>query len=76
MRIQQCICVFLWLAMHDRNANRAKHALTNTPRCGLCEDEDETTLHVLCDCKVAREVWRQVGGPQARPPPDQVTYNN
>lgn len=52
--------------MHDSlmcNVNWAKRSLTNNPRCGLCENEDENTLHVLKDCKATTEIWCQVGDP-------------
>lgn len=52
--------------MHDHllsNTNRAKRNLTNNPHCAICEDQDESIIHILKDCKAAREVWRQVGGP-------------
>lgn len=70
LRVQQRIRVFIWLAMHDRlmtNSNRHKRNLTDIPRCSLCEDADETVMHVLRDCKAAKEVWRQVGGPAHSP---------
>ncbi|KAL2898889.1 hypothetical protein RDABS01_023971 [Bienertia sinuspersici] len=63
--VQQRVRVFLWLLFHNRvlcNANRLKRRLTDDPRCPQCQGDEETLIHMLRDCPVAREIWRQVGG--------------
>ncbi|KAL2920802.1 hypothetical protein RDABS01_012293, partial [Bienertia sinuspersici] len=51
--IQQRVKVFLWLILHNRilcNANRVRRNLSQDPRCPRCGCEEETTIHLLCDC--------------------------
>ncbi|KAJ8422016.1 hypothetical protein Cgig2_007566 [Carnegiea gigantea] len=51
---------FLWLARHDRlmtNSNRFIRGLTDDPRCKGCLNGEEHTVHLLRDCKLAREIW-------------------
>lgn len=68
--------------MHNRfmcNANRAIRNLTNDPRCGICDNEYETILHVFRDCKVVREVWKKGEGLSKLLTPallELVIYNN
>lgn len=56
----------LWLVLHDRllcNANRLKRKLTDDPRYTRCNgNTDETLLHLVCDCPVAKNIWLSVGG--------------
>ena len=64
--VQQRIRTFMWLVLHNRllcNANRVKRKLSEDPRCLRCPAQDEETiLHLLRDCPIARVVWRNVGG--------------
>ncbi|KAL2938810.1 hypothetical protein RDABS01_022259 [Bienertia sinuspersici] len=63
--IQQCVWVFLWLLLHDQvlcNANRLKRRPNDDSRCPQCQGNEETLIHMLRDCPVAHEIWRQVGG--------------
>lgn len=63
--VQQRGRAFLWLVCHDRlmgNVNRLKRKLTIDPKCFICGDEDETTLHILRDCPAARSVWSRLEG--------------
>lgn len=63
---QQRIRAFLWLACHDRllgNGNRYRRHLTDDPKCFICGELDESTLHILRSCPAARCVWNKVGGP-------------
>jgi len=58
----QRIRFFLWLVGHDRimkNSNRMRHNLTSDPSCKHCNVE-ETTLHLLWDCKTAKKIWQQI----------------
>ncbi|CAN1173743.1 Putative ribonuclease H protein At1g65750 [Linum perenne] len=51
---------FLWLVAHDRiltNAERRRRHLTDVAACQRCRAGIEDTLHVVRDCKLAREVW-------------------
>ncbi|CAN1126971.1 Putative ribonuclease H protein At1g65750 [Linum perenne] len=51
---------FLWLVAHNRiltNVERQRRHLTNEAGCQRCTGLNEDTLHVIRDCKVAREVW-------------------
>ncbi|XP_021761146.1 uncharacterized protein LOC110725977 [Chenopodium quinoa] len=60
LRVQQRMRVFLRLVMHNRimcNTNRFKRSLTDDPCCKLCPRMDETALHILRDCKAAKEQW-------------------
>ena len=66
--VQQRIRAFLWIVCHDRllgNAMRFKRRLTDDPKCFVCGAEEESTVHILRDCPLARMVWRQLGGPAA-----------
>ncbi|CAN1825871.1 Putative ribonuclease H protein At1g65750, partial [Linum perenne] len=51
---------FIWLVAHDRiltNAERRRRHLTDIDDCQRCRGGTEDTLHVIRDCKVAKEVW-------------------
>ncbi|KAK8559266.1 hypothetical protein V6N12_042546 [Hibiscus sabdariffa] len=54
-------CVyFLWIAFKDHlmtNLERFLRSVGHHPSCTICDTQDESTLHVLRDCKFAREVW-------------------
>lgn len=57
--------------MHDRllcNKNRFKRKLTNDPSCHRCSSgSEESLLHLLRECVIARNVSRSVGGPALYP---------
>ncbi|CAN1787168.1 Putative ribonuclease H protein At1g65750 [Linum perenne] len=62
---------FLWLVAHDRiltNVERRRRHLTDTNECQRCRIGIEDTLHVIQDCRGAREVWSYFI------PPDLNTY--
>ncbi|XP_057438018.1 uncharacterized protein LOC130730125 [Lotus japonicus] len=66
---QKCI-LLIWLASHDAlptNECRFKRCLTPSSECVLCHDGDETVLHCLRDCRVAKELWNRVGFAAANP---------
>ena len=51
---------FTWLAVKDRiwTADRRRHrGLTTDTTCRLCDQEDETADHLLCNCSFTRQVW-------------------
>ncbi|KAK8526975.1 hypothetical protein V6N12_054207 [Hibiscus sabdariffa] len=39
------------------NLERCRRSVGHHPSCTICDTQDESTLHVLRDCKFAREVW-------------------
>lgn len=58
--------VFLWMVYHGRimtNEVRFSFGLTSNSYCPLCNDVVETCLHVLTDCKLAKDVWMSVLDP-------------
>ena len=55
--------MFLWLAMHDKlltNVERVRHRLIDNDICEKCQQEKESTLHVLRDCPFATWIWPKV----------------
>ncbi|KAJ8452595.1 hypothetical protein Cgig2_004931 [Carnegiea gigantea] len=61
--LPQRINFFLWLAAHERlmtNANRFARGLALSAACTICDSTEETTLHLLRDCSLARSVWRSL----------------
>ncbi|CAN0926318.1 Putative ribonuclease H protein At1g65750 [Linum grandiflorum] len=54
---------FLWLASHDRlltNEERGRRHLTNQVLCSFCSSHTESCIHVLRDCRFARQVWSKI----------------
>jgi hypothetical protein len=54
---------FFWLALHGRlwTAERWMcHKLQQNADCALCDQEDETTDHLLGSCVFTREVWHRL----------------
>lgn len=35
--------------------------LASQSTCGICNDGDESVLHVLRDCEVAKNIWISIG---------------
>lgn len=61
---------FLWIAFHDRilgNLTRFKRNMTTDPRCFICGQDEESSLHILRDCAAAKLVWRKIGGNSSTP---------
>ncbi|KAK9042856.1 hypothetical protein V6N11_071211 [Hibiscus sabdariffa] len=59
-RVPQRLRLFLWIAFRDRlmtNLERCRRSVGHHPYCTTCDTHDESTLHVLRDCKFARDVW-------------------
>lgn len=51
---------FFWLALHGRlwtAERRMRHGLQPRGTCILCDQEDETTDHLLLGCVFSRQVW-------------------
>jgi len=58
--------MFLWLAIQNRcwRADRlAKRGLYHPEKCPLCDQEEETILHLLTTCVIARQVWFKLLNP-------------
>jgi hypothetical protein len=54
---------FMWLASLNRcwTADRlARRGLDHPEKCLLCDQEEETILHILLRCVFAREVWHRI----------------
>jgi len=63
LKTPQRMRFFIWLTTHDHlmtNAHRVKRGLASDPKCKSCLQEDEDTLHILRDCRYAREVWSKL----------------
>lgn len=57
---------FIWLVVHNRaitNEIRYKRHMNGSPNCRYGSGDIETILHVLRDCKWAREVWLKILNP-------------
>lgn len=55
---------FLWLCYHGGIPTKAvlgSRGFNLETTCDLCGINSETIIHILCDCVVARNVWRQLG---------------
>ena len=64
--VQQRIRAFLWIVCHERllgNVMRFKRHMTDDPKCFVCGAPEESTIHILRDCPLARMVWKTLGGP-------------
>ena len=51
---------FLWLAIQDKllsNEVRVKRHMASDSSCACCGDETESLLHILRDCKEAKDLW-------------------
>ncbi|CAN1759813.1 Putative ribonuclease H protein At1g65750 [Linum perenne] len=58
----QRVKLFLWLAVHEKiltNVGRKRRNLTDDENCANCPADAETVLHVLRDCKLAMDIWKQ-----------------
>ncbi|KAJ8420683.1 hypothetical protein Cgig2_017151 [Carnegiea gigantea] len=56
----QRMCFFLWLVTNDRlmtDSNIFSRGLTDDPRCTGCLNGEKNAIHLLRDCKYAKEVW-------------------
>ena len=56
---------FLWRASSDilpTRANLARWRVPINPKCAVCGSSDETVLHILWQCPLARNVWALAKG--------------
>ncbi|CAN0881642.1 Putative ribonuclease H protein At1g65750 [Linum grandiflorum] len=54
---------FLWLASHNRlltNEERERRHLTNQVLCSFCSANSESCIHILRDCRFAKQVWSKI----------------
>jgi hypothetical protein len=54
---------FFWLALHGRlwiAEHRKRHGLQQDAACALCDQQDETTNHLLASCVFTCEVWHRL----------------
>ena len=64
VKAPQRVRFFIWLASQDRlmsNGNRFIRRMTDDPRCFVCGEIEENTIHILRDCLAAKRVWRLLG---------------
>ncbi|KAL4326271.1 hypothetical protein GQ457_11G005490 [Hibiscus cannabinus] len=63
LQVPQRIRVFLWLSNRERlltNEERFRRHLALDARCCICNNADESVLHILRDCTKARETWSKI----------------
>lgn len=64
MSIQQGIRALLWLPFYDcllGNLNKFKRHTMGYPNCIICAYNEDSILHILCDCPVAQMIWSKIG---------------
>lgn len=52
--------------MHERlvtNVNRQRNGMRRDSLCPLCKKDNETIIHVLKDCRIAKDIWIALGVP-------------
>lgn len=57
---QQRVRTFLWQVAHHRlltNTERLARGMTQSAQCPLCQQDNESLMHVLLDCEHAMAVW-------------------
>ncbi|CAL1355748.1 unnamed protein product [Linum trigynum] len=60
LEVPERVRCFMWLVAHNRissNEQRAKRHISVTSGCFRCENQVESTLHILRDCPPAAFVW-------------------
>ncbi|PNX73973.1 ribonuclease H, partial [Trifolium pratense] len=68
LHVTERIRHFLWIAFHERlptNPVKARMGIAHM-MCDHCRDNEETSLHVLRDCDVAKKIWMIVVPSAAR----------
>ncbi|CAH9131175.1 unnamed protein product [Cuscuta epithymum] len=63
-KIRTCekVRCFLWLVMKNKlltNVERGKRHISEDTVCPLCNEDEETVLHIIRDCPFAVAVWRK-----------------
>jgi hypothetical protein len=59
LNVPERVRAFVWMVKHDRLlTNERKHQMgLGSDLCDFCRDCTETTIHVLRDCKLVRNLW-------------------
>ena len=60
LHVPNKIKVFAWRALHDSlptRENLARRRIVTDGTCELCQRENESVLHALWECNVAKGVW-------------------
>lgn len=60
LKVQHQAKVFVWLLAHDKlmtNLNKWKRKLVDFPKCEICHQQEESSLHTVRDCSDATKVW-------------------
>jgi hypothetical protein len=55
--------LFVWLALYDRYwtaSRRKRHGHQDDDTCALCDQDSETTSHLLLSCSKSRTVWHSI----------------
>ena len=64
VRVLQRLKTFLWLVVNDAlltNFSRLKKRLGANDLYPMCGIYSETTLHILRDCEIAKDMWISIG---------------
>ena len=60
-KIEQKVKFYLWLLLQNRNWTADRLEARGWPHddnCCLCDQQQETALHLLIECPFAKEVWQ------------------
>ncbi|WCJ20597.1 LINE-1 retrotransposable element ORF2 protein [Euphorbia peplus] len=63
LKIPQCLKTFAWLAVHGRlltNLERQRRHLIDSGYCARCNQADESVCHVIRDCPLSANLWRDL----------------
>jgi hypothetical protein len=54
--------IFLWAALNDKIPtwdNLRRRQIEGSGRCSLCQNENESTFHILISCPFSKKVWTE-----------------
>ncbi|PNX79213.1 RNA-directed DNA polymerase (reverse transcriptase) [Trifolium pratense] len=59
LKAPERVRTFIWLVMHNKLLTNSLKSVTGLSHamCSYCRVVEETTLHVLRDCTLAKEIW-------------------
>ncbi|KAE8704214.1 hypothetical protein F3Y22_tig00110458pilonHSYRG00244 [Hibiscus syriacus] len=60
LAVPQRVRIFLWLEYKEKllaNSERQQRFIANNAACFLCGDSNETMIHALHDCPIAKNTW-------------------
>lgn len=61
---------FFWLFLKGKiltNDNLARRGIPHSPKCNLCDQLEESALHLIIQCPFARSIWLHIGDWQDLP---------